>query len=66
MLEKMGWASGNGLGRKQNGEKSHVKIKKRKNNLGMYHTVNVILCKLKPSEQSIFGFNSCQNSYKKS
>ena len=34
MLERMGWASGNGLGRKQNGETSHVKIKKRKNNLG--------------------------------
>lgn len=34
MLEKMGWEDGKGLGSKQNGSTSHVKIKKRKQNLG--------------------------------
>ncbi|XP_028399677.1 PIN2/TERF1-interacting telomerase inhibitor 1-like [Dendronephthya gigantea] len=35
MLEKMGWADGKGLGRDKTGSTSHVKIKKRKQNLGL-------------------------------
>lgn len=34
MLEKMGWANGKGLGMKQNGTTSHVKVKKRREKLG--------------------------------
>ena len=36
MLEKMGWADGRGLGKEQRGNVSHVKIKKRKGNVGIY------------------------------
>ena len=36
MLEKMGWADGKGLGKDKRGSTSHIKIKKRKQNLGMY------------------------------
>ena len=36
MLEKMGWADGKGLGKHKSGSTSHVKIKKRKQNLGIY------------------------------
>ena len=35
MLEKMGWADGKGLGKNKSGNTAHVKIKKRKQNLGM-------------------------------
>jgi hypothetical protein len=35
MLEKMGWANGKGLGRNKSGSTSNIKIKKRKQNLGV-------------------------------
>ena len=35
MLEKMGWADGKGLGKNKSGNTAHVKIRKRKQNLGM-------------------------------
>ena len=34
-LEKMGWTEGTGLGKKRDGMKSHVKIKKREDNMGL-------------------------------
>lgn len=34
MLEKMGWGDGKGLGRKEDGMSTHIKIKKRQENLG--------------------------------
>lgn len=43
MLEKMGWADGKGLGREKSGSTSHVKIKKRKQNLGMVMYTGVLL-----------------------
>ena len=35
MLSKMGWSEGKGLGANENGATSHVKVSKRKENLGM-------------------------------
>ena len=34
MLTKMGWSEGKGLGHKENGSLSHVKVNKRKTNAG--------------------------------
>lgn len=34
MLEKMGWAEGKGLGRKEDGMSTHVRVKRRTENLG--------------------------------
>jgi Pin2-interacting protein X1 len=34
-LEKMGWSVGTGLGKKRNGITSHIKVKKRKDQLGL-------------------------------
>mmetsp|Transcript_6690 Transcript_6690/g.7659 ORF Transcript_6690/g.7659 Transcript_6690/m.7659 type:complete len:106 (+) Transcript_6690:296-613(+) len=35
MLLKMGWKAGNGLGKNQQGEVTHVKVEKREESLGM-------------------------------
>eukprot|EP01051_Picozoa_sp_SAG22_P010169 SAG22_NODE_898_length_6620_cov_13.916884_3_plen_195_part_00 len=35
MLEKMGWSEGKGLGMNEDGETSHIKLKKKSNNLGI-------------------------------
>ena len=35
MLEKMGWADGQGLGKDMQGDKTFVRVKKRENNLGL-------------------------------
>ena len=34
MLTKMGWSEGKGLGHKENGSLSHIKVNKRKTNAG--------------------------------
>lgn len=34
-LEKMGWSEGTGLGKKRDGMKTHIRVKKRKDNVGI-------------------------------
>ena len=34
-LEKMGWSEGTGLGKKRDGMKTHIRVKKRKDNVGL-------------------------------
>ena len=36
MLEKMGWKSGKGLGAKEDGQTTHVKVNKKNDNIGKY------------------------------
>ena len=36
MLSKMGWSEGKGLGAQENGTTSHVKVSKRRENLGIH------------------------------
>lgn len=39
MMEKMGWAEGRGLGAKESGQLTHVKVNRKKDTLGEFEVI---------------------------